>query len=376
MHEATMQQRQYTRFLVCQCNDTSPLVSGPYESEQLAWEYAQETASEYGETMRLFAGPDGSVLPGRMEVAMRLRREHDPLPSEMTFIGYVDPAKATGKEPWAIFASNHASIGPPFEVHSPELDSQELRFWLTYWDEIGVCDNNVEPRVLSPTEQLLRNADILNRYVMNWACEVEGRELVEDSFLFTFQRINKTQPGKWSAAIEGRSLCYPPLKKRIVHKETGEELSGVLVTLDRALPVPATEVILDDVLEFRQRHRDELLAFRASMEAIFRVVMATNATASFDIPTETLNRALADLRRIAGESSIKFVKGGFEARLKKSVPNLNWTDQTCGLSVVNTPLRAAELKVYVRIDAGLKRPLVSDRPYSYISKIQPEHPCA
>lgn len=369
-----MQQQQYTHFLACPLNDTVPQVSGPYESEQQAREYAQGLASDYGETMRLFAGPDGSVLPGkgRMEVAMRLRRENDPLPTEMTFIGYVEPARATGKEPWAIFASNHATIGPPFQVHSSELDSQELRFWLTYWDEIGICDNNVEPRVLSSTEQLLRDADILNRYAMNWACEVEGRELVEDSFLMTFQRINKAEPGKWSAAVEGRSLCYPPLKKQIVSKHTGEELSGVLVTLDRALPVPAADVVLDDVLEFRRRRRAELLAFRASMDAMYRLVASVNTATSFERAASTVKAALTDLRRITSESSIKFVKGGFEARLKKSVPNLNWTDHQCGLSAVNTPLRAAELKIYFRMDAGLKRPLVSDRPYTYISNLHSE----
>src|SRR5262249_2848139 len=157
---------------------------------------------------------------------------------------------------------NHITVAEKTVVHCRELDQQELRFWLLFWDEIGIPTNNVEPRCLSATENFLHQEGLLNRWATNWMCDLDDDEMYRDSFLFAFWRLRKIQPGKWSAAIGGRSISWP-LKEHA-------DARSIIVRLEHCVPVPGVNVPLGDILQFRQKRQTEILAFRAAFEQLCR----------------------------------------------------------------------------------------------------------
>jgi hypothetical protein len=343
----------------------TPSMQSPCANEDEAKAIARDFASEWGQTMKLLVGP----IPSDPYAS--------PKDSELRLVGFIEPAKPANDGVRAIFVSNPMTIeavsniyteDPEVIIHSPELDAQELRFWLLFWDEIGIATNNVEPRNLSATEQFLRDAGILNRWATNWACEVECAELYRDSFLFAFRRVNKIQPGKWSAAIGGRSISF--------HVPEDRSSRAALVRLYQSVPIPASDVPLADLLEFRQRRRAELMAFRHDIEAIYqRVQRAGDGELAWNSEVESLQRTLIDLVKVAREGSFKFLKGSFDAKLNlPTAVAAGLTAHQAGLSMLGALLSAAGAAVAVQTGVGLKDRSTLKTPYSYVAKYHTELP--
>jgi hypothetical protein len=164
-------------------------------------------------------------------------------------------------------------ITPRFEfdgkaLHFPGLvglEAEALRRYLLYWDKIDYPDNNLIGIGIGPDEQFLIEEGILKRTEIIF----QGSGSVAHAYVFAqaqaLQINNQREPGLWSMAQTGRALFLPP--------EMSHETRAIEIELYNALPVPSDEVSLEDILLFKDRRNDELLALRAAMNQLYLEVI-------------------------------------------------------------------------------------------------------
>jgi Family of unknown function (DUF6236) len=112
-----------------------------------------------------------------------------------------------------------------------DLDPQELRFSLLFWDKLDFPNNNIVS-LQSPTADFLRDVGILQRTRIT----VGGAGDVAQGFLAAhleaFRILDRKEPGVWSLGAGKNSVSFPEREL-----ETGR---GILVRLYEAIPVSRT----------------------------------------------------------------------------------------------------------------------------------------
>lgn len=105
-------------------------------------------------------------------------------------------------------------------------------------------------------EQFLEAAGVLKR--PDYTFDGDGATGIALGQIQAFRDLDEKEPGKWSLAQGERSFVW---KGQAVEND-----GGTLVELHRAIPIPKHDVPLAEVLEFRERRRDELLLLRLHLE--------------------------------------------------------------------------------------------------------------
>lgn len=125
--------------------------------------------------------------------------------------------------------------------------------------------------------------------------------------LLAFLEADSVKRGAWALANDLSSML----------EETAEPSPpnrGLLVSLFNCIPVPDETVPLPEVLEFKEKRRDQLIELRAEVESLYRDIRGDSDQALL-AAKERLDSACADAIRVARESRLRFrlsaVKVGF-----------------------------------------------------------------
>lgn len=115
-----------------------------------------------------------------------------------------------------------------------------------------------------------------------------------------YQSLNEREPGLWSISESPEALGIPARAKPAE--------SCFQLALYDALPVFAREVPYDDVLEFKRRRFDQLLAMRTYMSEL-TLEVATNGAIGLaeNVIFSRFDRAMADHMKVMRESNAKKV---------------------------------------------------------------------
>jgi hypothetical protein len=215
------------------------------------------------------------------------------------------------------------------------VDQYELRKYLLYWDKIEVpltkmvrfeCrdfDFLMDTGILQRTPCSLYNVSLMgfrDSYKMTLQREA-GIEILH-GHEHVFHQLCNIEPGVWSKAQMSNSL----MSKNEVERECIE------IELYNSIPIPNVETPLNDILEFKLKRKDELIAFRIHLDDLYQKIIS-----SADIPRakitelERLEAAIKDVYKVLNESSIKVA-----IRSMKSV--ISGVDGIIGVAVgVATP---------------------------------------
>ena len=144
----------------------------------------------------------------------------------------------------------------PAGVDWNSVESQELRFALLFWDRLVWPSSRAIHFSSGPDETFLESAGILTRpeYTFNG----DGAQGIARGQIQAYQELERSEPGVWALAQGENSL--------LLKDGLADEGKGTLVELHRAIPVPKQDVPLAEILEFRQRRRDELVLLRGCPE--------------------------------------------------------------------------------------------------------------
>jgi hypothetical protein len=91
--------------------------------------------------------------------------------------------------------------------------------------------------------------------------------------------------------------------KLLLPSELSHETQALEIELYNVLPVPSDEVSLDDILWFKDRRNDELLALREAMDGLYLgAIDSSDGPRAKTAAIARLERSLRDLHKVVNES--------------------------------------------------------------------------
>jgi hypothetical protein len=190
-------------------------------------------------------------------------------------------------------------VSPPIEIEGnrlfarlSNLDPQELRFSILFWDRLVWPSSRAIYFASGPDEQFLEKAGILTR--PEYTFGGDGAQGIARGQIQAFKDLEAREPGLWSLAQGESSLL---LRDKVLEADAGEQLE-----LYRAIPVPDQDVPLNEVLEFKERRAGELQQLRAELDSfIVAVNQAEDKEAELQRHIVAVDAACADVLRVSHE---------------------------------------------------------------------------
>ncbi|HDY7983644.1 DUF6236 family protein [Vibrio vulnificus] len=206
------------------------------------------------------------------------------------------------------------------------VDDFELRKYLTYWDKIDVPKSSFiefdchQFRLLEASGHLSRTIYGEKRYpvgakishshqiylggifsaeiddctnlTINKVCGEQILKAHEDVYML---RSGK-EPGQWSKAQISTDLISFDAKDK----------EAIEIELYNMLPVPCVETPLEDILEFKVKRHDELVAFRGYLDEMYQQILgAADIPRARNTQLNRLEQAIRDVDKTMKESKIK-----------------------------------------------------------------------
>ncbi|QMT45043.1 DUF6236 family protein [Neisseria dentiae] len=180
------------------------------------------------------------------------------------------------------------------------LSGKDIIKYLVYWDKIDLPNNNIVSTALADDDLiLLHEQGILTRTF----CQLIGgysdmASMMLEVQLQAFQFHDKQNPGQWTLAQEIDDLYLPQDKtemKRVVE-----------FNLFNTLPVPVDSTPIHEILEFKDRRKDELLQLRNHLDDIYiSIINAEESGKEYQKRIQEIHQDLYDLNRLFQENKIR-----------------------------------------------------------------------
>lgn len=192
--------------------------------------------------------------------------------------------------------------GDGFSVSSGMSDD-EFRFFLLYWDKISAPTDNFIHVVL-PEEEFLISEKILERPRTRLSGSFSGGEAgiaILNAQAAVAKKKLEDKGVEWVIHQFGENLILPPSKKASQQVLRFDLLS--------ALPVPATDVPMADILDFKVRRADECKALHECIDDLYLEILASPDTdLSAKKAVHRLKTAIQDLEASQKERFALFKK--------------------------------------------------------------------
>lgn len=296
-------------------------------------------------------------------------------------VNFVSAASAGAKNYMPIKGTGLV-VSHPMTLHSDGtmsqlgegLDDQQLRFWLLFWDRLCWPQNTVVKGMpAEPTEEYLLEAGILTRPNFVVSGTFDYSTLFAHIQRQAFFDLSEKEPGLWSLAEGERS--FNDLNNTFTVD------TGLSYDLYQAIPVPDIAVPLAEILEFKQKRRDELLALRIEMESLAtRFAAGGDDQVSMLSTLASIEMASLDAIKVSRESKFPFrladAKISFSMDLQKFMGPVLTAALLGGFqfSTLNTMLAAAGLALQQEAvslkfsaDFGIANNRLKDHPYRYVA---------
>lgn len=214
-------------------------------------------------------------------------------------------------------------ICTPFEVLPTggircggDIDNLELRKHLLYFDKIDYPDNNLISIGSSPDVTFLESAGILRRPRVNFTGTIStgNGEFFIAAQETIYAKNSNIEPGQWSL---GQSSTTPFFSNGITSQ-------GIEFNLVNMLPIPQGVVPLEDILEFKQKRKDELIALRSHLDDVYqKIISSADIPRSMTTEIQRLEISLKEIDRTLNEASIEktitnlrsYIGGNFSSTL-------------------------------------------------------------
>ena len=191
-----------------------------------------------------------------------------------------------------VIIPNVRTIGKFVIANDPEYRAALIRHALFYFDKIDMpyCILHIP---LSDDENFLASCNILQTSQV----KVRGGkpiETVSQTLEQAFLEHDKSQPGQWMIG-EGQTI-------KNVGSGKGRAL---IVEFVNAIPFPTNSVPLADILEFKEKRRDELMRLRHHLEAMYDAMTQGNdRELKIRSISGTIDQDLRDISRLMKERSL------------------------------------------------------------------------
>lgn len=292
--------------------------------------------------------PDGFKLPPMLEKGQRGGVVSDP----MTVIG-------TG-----------AQAGVRQEK---EIDPGLLRTALLFVDKLD-CPTIQHIEMNDPTMGQLMDASLLTRSNVRFEGSPGVHEQHKDAPWLAYKALDKREPGMWS-------IWQEPGQKLVPEREMSPALAFQL-EFNSGLIIPHPELPFDDVIVFKERHRDELLSLHHHLLKLAIKISQETDPRAVTIELEAFDTSLADYLKKARQSNIRRAVASLTAEMDWAAAvrdsllgggGAGLLSAAGGLSIgaAATAIGGGVLTALsIKSTAGLKKPEAS--PFRYIARVERE----
>lgn len=189
------------------------------------------------------------------------------------------------------------------------VDPSELRFSLLYWDKLARPSSNIIEFGGDEDEIFLISSGILTRpKIFHKGGNMAS--IVLDTFLGAIKTLEASAPGVWSLSQGERSLFlenYP---------DNFFEDSGISIKLIRAIPIPSHDVPIAEILEFKEKRRDELNILHTHINKLSsEISLSKEIPLGLEKNIKNIDAACADLLKVSSEWQQPFYIGDLKASI-------------------------------------------------------------
>ena len=152
-------------------------------------------------------------------------------------------------------------------VMGRSISKEELRYYILYWDKVVIPGNNLV-YIEVPEEDTLIACEAISRPRIQLqgsfqVDQVAGALLACQSIVA--EKLVRDKTVDWVLHQIGESLVLPT--------DFASQQDAIRVALVNALPIPDGEVPVHEILEFKQRHKDELIELHDSIDELYFEVL-------------------------------------------------------------------------------------------------------
>lgn len=223
-----------------------------------------------------------------------------------------------------------------------------------------------------PDEVFLESAGILTR--PDYTVYGDGATGIARGQVLAYQDLELSEPGVWSLAQGENSFLWKD--------GLADEGTGAFVELHRAIPIPAKNVPLAEILEFRERRHDELVLLRYQIESfVSEIEGSADRTLALQKCVKDLDQACANLLIVGKEwhfpVCLSNMKASFSLSPQKFLPAVagGWTmGEPYGLVAAAAAAGFAGIAstLEVKGDYGLRSTKRPSSPYRYTFQMHQE----
>lgn len=185
------------------------------------------------------------------------------------------------------------------------ISNLDLNYFALYWDKISVPDNTFL-RIGLPNEDVLIDCGVLERPMMDIGPRLHSNDfpkvLAEAQIALVDKLRSEDKYSYWNIHQKGDGAVL--VSERCVVKET------VRLELSNLLPVPSAAIHIHEILEFKQRRKDELEALHSYCDDLyFEIINSGDPCLQAAKSFTNLKQAIENLDKLNSEgwrSPIKF----------------------------------------------------------------------
>ena len=183
-------------------------------------------------------------------------------------------------------------------IRNSDIAPHKLREYLLYWDKIDFPINNIIHFVGNTDITYLQERGVLKRSEIKIQQSGEIVDLFLKSQLEAFFNNSNDTNTVWSLAQPNFNLALP--------KEFAQQTRSINVELYNNLPVPTSDVSLEDILFFKERRLDELYEFRYQMDKLYEDILnSQDIENSMERNLTLIQRKLSAIDQLLNESMMK-----------------------------------------------------------------------
>jgi hypothetical protein len=286
---------------------------------------------------------------------------------------HVSPASGSfdfemGSQERGVIISNPLTIdGTSISIKNSEIDPIDLRRSLLFWDKIiwpvtnGIyIDGGVDTEFLEAQNKLLRPLFSVNGDVAT------GLSM---AFTETYRVLSERNPGQWLLTEGEKSLQ--------IHGKQIEQGRGVIAHLINAVPVPDRTMPLEDVIRFKEKRGDEVIALRTRIDEFYQEwVNSEDKEHQLMLAVTKIDMASADMVKVARESKSPFSMSSWKINYSaspdamKALMGYLSAAEALELGIVGSLLSgAASSMLSVGTDIGLRNSKINS-PFNYVASME------
>ena len=193
------------------------------------------------------------------------------------------------------------------------LSIDELRYYILYWDKVVIPANNLV-YIGIPEEDLFIESGALERPRVGFNGRFEGDQ-VTDAILscqsVVAKELLKDKTTDWVIHQIGDECIFP--------SNFNQSRNTIRVDLASSLPVPIGEVNVYELLEFKEKRKDELESLHSHLDSLYEHVLSSiDQDLSSKKAVSGLAKSISDLDSVTKERFVKSRKFDLTAELNLS----------------------------------------------------------